>query len=144
MFSLCSGTRVKETNTYATEKEIYLNHKACSYRVEKCNDMELYNLKYSGPFIANYNNIKHFFGEPQILNCYRGPFSFEVIWYIKFNEIMIKDLKALTDTNRSVLVFILILLSRFRQGCHPWFLFLLHGQVGHGVLRLLPRSCEQR
>tara|TARA_Y100000589_G_C26981715_1_gene558878 strand:+ start:30 stop:410 length:381 start_codon:yes stop_codon:yes gene_type:complete len=86
MFSLCSGTRVKETNTYATEKEIYLNHKACSYRVEKCNDMELYNLKYSGPFIANYNNIKHFFGEPQILNCYRGPFSFEVIWYIKFND----------------------------------------------------------
>ena len=86
MFSLCSGTRVKETNTYVTEKKVYLNHKPCCFCVEKCNDMQLYNLTYSGPLMTNYKSIVNIFVKPQIIESYRGPFSCEVIWYIKFND----------------------------------------------------------
>lgn len=86
MFSICGSSRVKDSSECINEKDIYLNHNADSYRVEKCNDLELYNLTYSGPLMTNYKSIVNIFGKPQIIDNYRGPFSCGVIWYIKFND----------------------------------------------------------
>jgi hypothetical protein len=91
MFKICSSTRTKETNNH-NKKDIELKnikkntYFPSEYKVQKYNDYELYNLIYSGPLMSNYKSIKHLFGEPQILECYKGPFSFELIWYIKFKD----------------------------------------------------------
>jgi hypothetical protein len=56
------------------------------YDTYKCNDYELSNLTYLGPLQTHLNSIKHFFGQPQIFNCYKGKFAFEYVWYIKFKD----------------------------------------------------------
>jgi len=56
------------------------------YDTCKCNDYELYNLKYLGPLQTHLNYIKYFFGQPQRFDCYKGPYSFEYVWYIKFKD----------------------------------------------------------
>ena len=88
MFNLCFGVRVKEeTNKpklkYKKTKTRYIKS---DYKVKICNDMELHKLKYMGTVSINFNTIKHLFGEPQKIECYRGPFAYEYVWYIKFND----------------------------------------------------------
>ena len=88
MFNLCSSVKVKENNK---KKKIKYkkNHRKyikSSYKVKICNDMELHNLNYMGTVSINFNTIKHLFGEPQKIECYREPFAYEYVWYIKFND----------------------------------------------------------
>ena len=85
MFNLCSSVKVKE-NTKQIKyqpKEIYQIPK---YRVEKCNDVELYKLYYKGSLNITYREITKWFGLPQRNKCYKGPFAYELLWYIKFTD----------------------------------------------------------
>ena len=88
MFNLCSSVKVKDNKTpktlkYKKSKRKYIKP---GYKVKKCNDMELHKLNYMGNVCINYNTIKRLFGEPQKIDCYRGPFAYEYVWYIKFND----------------------------------------------------------
>ncbi len=85
MFNLCSSVKVKEEEKQIKYKPTQ-KYKKPQYRVEKCNDVELSKLFYKGTVNITYGEIVNFFGLPQRIKCYKGPFAYELLWYIKFND----------------------------------------------------------
>ena len=93
MFKSCfGGTQVVESDeivkahAFDTRNEYYKCNRIPQYKTYFCNDYELHVLKYLGPIRTDINALKHYFGSPQRLECYKGVFSFELIWYIKFKD----------------------------------------------------------
>ncbi len=93
MFKSCLGLSKPNIEQYESD-EIVKAHAfntnilptKVKYETYYCNEVELHKLKYLGPLRANFNSIKHYFGKPQLFDCYKGPFSFEYVWYIKFKD----------------------------------------------------------
>ena len=57
-----------------------------AYETVICNDVDLLKLHYLGPIRANYSSLNHIFGKPQELPFHKGPYAFELVWYIKFQD----------------------------------------------------------
>ena len=91
MFKKCLGlssTNVESDQIVKSSAFVYTNKSKpkIKYVTSICNDYELLNLQYLGFIESDLNGLKSLFGEPQRLCCYKGPFSFEIVWYIKFND----------------------------------------------------------
>ena len=66
----------------------YYGKRSCStsYETVICNDVDLLKLRYLGSVDTSFTILKHIFGKPQQIDCYKGPYAFELVWYIKFNR----------------------------------------------------------
>ena len=86
------GKEVKEYSDEIVRSKAFVDYRSSirwkktipKYKKVKCNDFELYKLKYMGCITANYNILTSLYGQPQIIEKYNSTFRFEVVWYIKF------------------------------------------------------------
>ena len=82
MFNLCYSVKVKkDIKNKPIEK-----YQIPKYTVENCNDIELDKLFYKGTLNITYKEIIKWFGFPQRIKCYKCPFAYELLWYIKFTD----------------------------------------------------------
>jgi hypothetical protein len=80
-----SSDEIVKSHAFDTRNE-YKQYSTPKYKTYFCNDYELHKLLYLGSIGTDINALKHYFGSPQRLECYKGQFSFELIWYIKFKD----------------------------------------------------------
>ena len=76
---------IVKTSAFDTRKYYSKRSYTTSFETVICNDVDLLKLRYLGPVDTSFATLKYIFGKPQRLDFYRGPYAFELVWYIKFN-----------------------------------------------------------